>query len=48
MALSLNLVGEDDEAFYAEKFEKVFSEHAPQTELVLIENAQHLDLPNQK
>ena len=42
----LALVGVDDEAFYVDKFEKVFSENAPHTELKLISDARHLDLPN--
>jgi non-heme chloroperoxidase len=42
----LALVGENDEAFYADKFEQVFSENASHTELKLVQNAKHLDLPN--
>ncbi|MDF9401126.1 alpha/beta fold hydrolase [Vibrio sp. 1180_3] len=42
----LVLVGENDEAFYAYKFEKVFRENAPQTDLRIILGAKHLDLSN--
>ena len=44
----LALVGEDDEAFYVDKFSEVFNENAPHTELTLIQNAKHLDLPNKQ
>ncbi len=42
----LVLVGEFDEAFYAHKFETVFSENAPRAEFNLVQNAKHLDLPD--
>ena len=44
----LVLVGEDDEAFYADKFEAVFNEFAPQAEVNLIAGIKHLDLPSDR
>lgn len=44
----LVLVGEEDEAFYAEKFSEVFIDNAPHAELTLIPNAKHLDLPGKQ
>jgi len=40
------LVGQHDEAFYADKFEKVFRENASHAQLMLIPGVKHLDLPN--
>ncbi|NVK55318.1 MAG: alpha/beta hydrolase [Alteromonadaceae bacterium] len=42
----LAIVGEFDEAFYADKFESVFSENAPLAEFKIVPNAKHLDLPD--
>lgn len=42
----LVLVGRDDEAFYAEKFEAVFRKNAPQAVVKIIAGAKHLNLPN--
>ena len=42
----LVLVGREDDAFYPELFEPVFSEYAPQAEVHLVAGAKHLDLPN--
>ena len=42
----LALVGECDEAFYANKFESIFSENAPLAEFKLVPAAKHLDLPD--
>lgn len=42
----LVLVGADDEAFYAEKFEAVFRKNAPQALIQIIPSAKHLNLPN--
>ncbi|WP_299495721.1 alpha/beta hydrolase [uncultured Shewanella sp.] len=42
----LLLVGEEDEAFYAEKFPDVMQAHAPQAEVYLLPKVQHLNLPD--
>tara|TARA_B110001469_G_scaffold125896_1_gene142235 strand:- start:808 stop:1809 length:1002 start_codon:yes stop_codon:yes gene_type:complete len=42
----LALIGKDDEAFYSDKFEAVFRENAPHTELIIIPDTKHLDLPS--
>lgn len=42
----LVLVGADDEAFYAEKFEAVFSKNAPHALVKIIPKVKHLNLPN--
>ena len=42
----LVLVGAEDEAFYADKFEAVFRKNAPQALVKIIPGAKHLNLPN--
>ena len=42
----LVLVGADDEAFYADKFQTVFKKNAPQAVVTIIPGVKHLDLPN--
>lgn len=42
----LVLVGADDEAFYAEKFEAVFSKNAPHALVKIIPKVKHLNLSN--
>lgn len=41
----LVLVGENDEAFYADKFEAVFSKYSPGADLQIVPNLTHLELP---
>jgi alpha-beta hydrolase superfamily lysophospholipase len=42
----LVLVGNDDDAFYPEEFEPVFSKYAPQAKVQLVAGSKHLDLPD--
>ncbi len=42
----LLLVGENDEAFYADKFHDVMQRSAPQATVYILPNVQHLNLPN--
>lgn len=42
----LLLVGENDEAFYPEAFQKILESNAPDTEFHIMEKTQHLNLPS--
>lgn len=42
----LVMVGQNDEVFYVDKFESVFSENAPHAELSIVAGMKHLNLPS--
>jgi len=42
----LVLVGQDDEAFYSDKYKEVFAAHALESEVHILQGLKHLDLPS--